>query len=104
VNPSPRTSESAAHAEHSRWFSEEVQPHEPALRAWLKGRFPSLWDVDDLIQETYARVLRARMAGKVVEARPYLFATARNTACGIYRRSKIISTESLAELDDSSVV
>ncbi len=37
------------------------------------------------------------MAGKVAEARPYLFATARNTANGICRRNKIVSIESIAE-------
>lgn len=45
-------------AEQARWFSEHVQPHEPALRAYLSMRFPSLPDHDDLVQETYARLLR----------------------------------------------
>ena len=88
----------------SRWFAEEVQPHEAALRAYLRRSFPSLADVDDLVQETYARVVRAKTAGKVTEARPYLFTTARNAACDVFRRSKIISITGLAEIEERSVV
>ena len=44
--------------EQARWFSEHVHPHEPALRAYLSKRFPTLPDHDDLVQETYVRVLR----------------------------------------------
>ena len=47
-----------ASAEQSCWFSEHVQPHEPALRAFLANRFPTLPDHDDLVQEIYIRILR----------------------------------------------
>ena len=43
-----------------RWFAAEVQPHEAMLRAWLRARFPTLGDTDDLVQETYSRVLQLR--------------------------------------------
>jgi len=88
----------------AKWFAEEVQPHEAELRAYLRRSFPSLADIDDLIQETYARLVRARTAGGVSEARPYLFATARNTACDVFRRSKIISITGLAEIERLPVV
>ena len=44
----------------ARWFSTHVQPHDAALRAWLRGRFRVLSDTEDLVQETYARVLQLR--------------------------------------------
>jgi len=103
VSLPPSTSEPSSSSEHARWFEEEVQPHEPALRAWLRARFPSLWDVDDLIQETYERLFRAKRAGKIAQARPYLFAVARNAAASIYRRRKIIAIESVAEIEDFGV-
>lgn len=43
------------HIDPTRWFIDEVQPHEPALRAYLRGRFPSLHDVDDPVREAHAR-------------------------------------------------
>ena len=46
--------------ETARWFSEEVQPHESELRAYLRANFSTYLDIDDLVQETYARLLQAR--------------------------------------------
>lgn len=88
----------------SRWFAEEVLPHEPALRAYLRSHFPSLSDIDDLVQETYLHLWRARMSGKISEARPYLFAIARNAACDVFRRRKNISLTGLAEIERLGVV
>ncbi len=90
--------------EHARWFITEVLPHEPDLRAYLRRAFPSLRDIDDLVQESYARVCRARLAGNVADARPYLFTTARNAASDLFRRSKIIPFSALAEIGDLTVV
>jgi hypothetical protein len=47
-------------SEQSRWFTEEVQPHGQALRAYLRKHYPDATDVDDVVQESYLRVLRAR--------------------------------------------
>jgi RNA polymerase sigma factor (sigma-70 family) len=72
----------------SRWFAEEVQPHEPVLRAYLQARFPSLGDFDDIVQESYVRLLKARAAGQVRHARALLFVTARNAALDLFRRRR----------------
>ena len=93
-----------AATDHSLWFTAEVQPHESALRAYLRGRFPSLPDVDDLIQETYARVLRARVAGQLQEVRPYLFVTARNAALDLIRHQHTAATDSIGNIERLSVV
>ena len=90
--------------EQSRWFAEEVQPHEPALRAYLRGSFPTLQDIDDLVQDAYARLLKARNAGPVTHPKAYLFATARNAALDLFRRKKIVSIEALAEIEQLSVL
>lgn len=67
-------------SEAARWFAEEVQPHESSLRSYLRRVFPRLPDIDDLVQESYARLIRARAAGKVSFAKAFLFTTARNAA------------------------
>lgn len=97
-NPAPSASE------QTRWFLEEVQPHESKLRGWLHARFPSLPDVDDLVQEAYARLVRAHARGDVANPKSYLFATARNAALDIFRRNKVISFERVEEIDDRSVL
>ena len=90
--------------ELARWFAEEVQPHEPALRAWLRSRFPTLTDADDLVQEAYARLLRARETGTIACARAFLFVTARNLALNQLRHLRHERPEGLAELDASGVL
>jgi len=57
-----------------------VQPHEPALRRWLGARFPSLTERDDLVQESFLRLWRARAGRPIAHVRAFLFATARNLA------------------------
>jgi RNA polymerase sigma-70 factor (ECF subfamily) len=110
VNPSPASPASCAPtcllvpAEDSRWFRDEIRPHEGELRAYLRNRFPTLSDVDDLIQETYARLLRARAGGHATLTRAYLFVVARNVALDLLRREKVVPVERLGEMADLSVV
>jgi RNA polymerase sigma-70 factor (ECF subfamily) len=70
----------------SKWFADDVRSHEPALRAYLLKRFPSLPDHDDVVQETYTRVLRAREHGRLTFARAFMFTAARNIAIDMFRR------------------
>ncbi len=96
----PVLPESPANA--AAWFAAELAPHEPALRAYLHGVVGAA-DVDDLIQETYARLLRAREAGPIASPRGLLFATARNAARDLFRRRAVADTMPIAEIDGSRV-
>ena len=83
--------------ETARWFSEEVLPHEAMLRGYLRGMLPGS-DIDDVVQETYIRLLRARArAYQVKSARGLLFATARNAACDLFRRRTTVATVPVEE-------
>jgi RNA polymerase sigma factor (sigma-70 family) len=90
--------------EQARWFAQEVQPHESALRSWLRRLFPSLPDVDDIVQETYVRLIRAKSRDKVDHSKAYLFTTARNLVLDLFRRKRIVSIEGVADLDRLSVL
>ncbi|MBL9212649.1 MAG: RNA polymerase sigma factor [Opitutaceae bacterium] len=91
-----------SHPESSQWYLTEVQPHREALRTWLVARFPTLPDVDDLMQETIVRVMRAQESGGVRSARALLFATARNLALDALRRQKVVHYVPMAGLDASA--
>jgi RNA polymerase sigma factor (sigma-70 family) len=93
----------AAPANHARWFAEEIRPHEAALRVYLRNRFPTLRDYDDLIQETYARLIRVRSTGTITSAKSLLFTTARNAALDHVRHAQVISFEELPNLDRLAV-
>lgn len=85
-------------SEQARWFSEEVKPYEPALRAYLQKRFPTLPDHDDLVQETYTRLLRAKDDGRLTYAKTFLFTVARNLALDMFRRRRTTIVEPIEEL------
>jgi len=89
---------------HAQWFAEEVQPYESALRAYLHGRFPTLQDQDDIVQDTYARLLRARAAGTIRHPKAFLFTTARNAALDFFRRKRGVSMDDVTHFDESSVL
>lgn len=81
--------------EQSRWFTMEVQPHEAALRAYLQARFPLLRDADDIVQETYSRLLREKAAGRIRHARALMFTVARNAALDFFRRRSTVQIDSI---------
>lgn len=90
-------------AEHNAWFTAEVLPHTEALRGWLRARYPSLPDVDNLVQECLVRVARARESGPVGSAKAMLFTVARNLALDVVRRQRVVTFEPITEYDESSV-
>ena len=90
--------------DQTQWFAENLQPHEPLLRAWLRSRFPAECDCDDIVQESFVRVLRARARDELRAPKAFLFATARNLAVDRLRRVQVAGTNALAEIDASSVM
>lgn len=89
--------------DYERWFREEVQVHQHALRAWLRGKFPATIDVDNVVQESMARVWRACANNKVSSPRGLLFTTAHHLAIDQLRRERVISLEPLTEVPDLPV-
>jgi len=90
--------------EQARWFSEQVQPHDAMLRAWLHSRFPGESDIDDIVQETYLRTLQAHAARNVSSVKAFVFATARNLAVDRVRRRNILRAEPLVDNEALSVL
>ncbi len=93
-----------ADPEQARWFAEHLQVHEPLLRAWLQSRFPQLGDIDDIVQDAYARVLAARAKQDIRSPKAFFFATARNLAIEHFRRQRIANIHPLAGLDELDLV
>jgi RNA polymerase sigma-70 factor (ECF subfamily) len=88
--------------EQTNWFMEEVHPHESALRAWLHHQHSGLCahDLNDIVQESYLRLLRARAAGKIGHARSYLFGIARHVALEIHHKRRLFSDIPVNDLPD----
>ena len=88
----------------ARWFAEEVKPHEGALRAFLQRKYPTLADVDDVVQETFLKTFLAWEKGRLTSARGFLFTVAGNVTVSLFRRRKYISGTPVSELPELSVV
>ena len=74
------------------------------LRAWLRGRFGTRVDIDDIVQEAFVRVLQAHRDGTLRAAKPFLFAAARNLALDRLRRHDVARTDALGEIDALNVL
>lgn len=55
------------------WVAREIMPHEGTIRGWLRQRGLSPEDVDDLIQEAYAKLAGLRNAEQIASPGAYFF-------------------------------
>ncbi len=81
-----------------------MQPHEPALRGYLRGSFPAVRDVDDVVQESYLRMWRARAEQPIQSARAFLFTVARRLALDLVRREAVSPMQRVADIAGLAVL
>ncbi len=89
--------------EQADWYVENIKPFEADLRRWLGRRFALGSAVDDILQESYLRAIKARDRGVLHSPRAFLFKASRNLAID-YLKKKSNSTEPLAKCQESSVI
>lgn len=82
-----------------RWIADHVLPFEQEMRRWLrrKARTLSSHDLDDLVQEGYAHLLRANLS-VIRNGRSFFRSTIRNLWLDQRRRSHVVQIE---RLDDA---
>jgi RNA polymerase sigma factor (sigma-70 family) len=85
------------------WFARDVLPHEGDLRKFLHGLVSSA-TIDDIVQETYLRILKTRGREEVRSPRGLLFAIARNAVRDLFRHDRAAQTKSVAEVEQVGVV
>lgn len=89
--------------QRNAWLARHVLPHEPALRGWLRAQFSSRFDLDDVVQETWAVMASLDDVTHVLEPRTYLFSVARSVILQQLRRARIVTIESMAEIERVSI-
>lgn len=100
-NPAPAP---AADSDQTRWFADEVYAHDSQLRAYVRSKFPAIRDVDDVVQESYLRVWRARLARPIASAKAFLFQVARNLAIDAAREKSTSTIDTLRDLAALDVI
>lgn len=86
--------------DRAAWLSRFVLPHEPALRAWLRRKRVVGLDIDDIVQETYARLAALEGVAGVRDPKTYTFQIAHSVILTYLRRSRIVSIRTAIDLED----
>ncbi|MFZ0609624.1 MAG: sigma-70 family RNA polymerase sigma factor, partial [Xanthobacteraceae bacterium] len=94
---------SAEQDQRAIWLGRYVLPHESALRGWLRRRAPVGLEVDDIIQETYTRLVAAESVDQIKDPRTYTFQTAKSVILSHIRRAKIVRITAIEHIDDVGV-
>jgi RNA polymerase sigma factor (sigma-70 family) len=85
------------------WVGAHVMPYEGGVRAWLRRSLASPDDIDDLIQEAYARMAALDSIDHIERPDAYFFQIVRNLLTEQMRRSRIIRIEAATEIDSLSI-
>lgn len=85
--------------ERALWLATHVMPHEPAVRGWLRRGRQAEFDVDDIIQEAYAKLVTVADVSDIRNVRAYFFRTAYSVLVSRVRRKSVVSIRSLAEVE-----
>jgi RNA polymerase sigma-70 factor (ECF subfamily) len=85
------------------WVGSEVLPHEADVRAWLR-RALDPEDLEDIVQEAYCRISSLDSIDHIRSGRAYLFTTARALVLERLRRARIVSIETVTEIDALAIV
>jgi RNA polymerase sigma factor (sigma-70 family) len=99
-------------SEQARWFSEEVHAHDASLKRYLRRSFPTVRDVEDLVQESYLRVWRRQLIRPITEVsnsvtasvKGFLFQVARRLAVDTIRRDQASPVARVTDFSPSSVI
>ena len=73
----------------ARWLAQYVVPHERSIRSWLARRTHDL-DIDDIIQEMYARLASLDNVEEIRNPRQYAAQTAISITSNLARHARVV--------------
>ena len=89
--------------ERARWLARHILPIEPALRAWLRRRRLSETEIDDLVQETYAKLITLESVDAIRDPKSYSFQVAHSIFASRIRRARIVPIHAGINLGELAV-
>src|SRR3546814_13010250 len=85
------------------WVGREILPHEADVRAWLRRTLDPN-DLEDVIQESYCQIASLKDVSHIRSGRAYFFTAARSIVLMRLRRARIVSIESVTEIESLTIV
>ena len=86
----------------AQWLARHILPLEPQLRGWLRRNGPKFIEADDLIQDAYAKLATLASVSGIQQPKAYLYQIVKSLVTDQYRREKVVSIESVAEISELS--
>lgn len=99
ANPASASACDAPSAAQSEWFRQEVHAHDEQLKSYLRIAFPTVRDVDDIVQESYLRTWRRQSCQPIRAAKAFLFTVARRLSIDWLRREQTSVVEAVEDLE-----
>lgn len=87
------------HYERARWIARHVLPHEAELRRSLKRLAPVGLELDDIIQEIYARLAGLPSVDHIHSPRSYFYRMAGGIMADYARRQKVVPMLAVEDYD-----
>lgn len=89
--------------ERARWLSRHILPHEPLLRSRLRRMFIYGLEIDDVIQEMYARIVSQPSLDAIKYPLQYASQTATAIIIDHMRRSRVVSINATGTLEQLEI-
>lgn len=89
--------------ERASWIEQNIMPHELQIRAWLSRNRVRDLDVDDIIQEMYARIASQSTFDEIRVPIRYAMQVAYSIMASHLRRMKIVTITAGGDLEDLGV-
>jgi RNA polymerase sigma-70 factor (ECF subfamily) len=85
--------------DRARWLAQHIVPHERAIRSWLARRTHDL-DIDDIVQEMYARLASLEDADGIRNPRQYAAQTAISIALNLARHARVVPMIPIGDFEE----
>jgi RNA polymerase sigma-70 factor (ECF subfamily) len=88
----------------ARWLARCILPHEAALRAWLRRKAAAGFDIDDIIQETYAILAAKADIDSIHNPKAYMFQVAYSVILQELRHARVVPILAVPEIGELELV
>src|ERR1700759_1065359 len=85
-------------SQRAHWLARSIVPHERAIRAWLGRRAYEL-DIDDIVQEMYARLASLPSIDDIRSPRHYALQVAFSIMANQLRRLRVVPITAVSDIE-----
>lgn len=89
--------------ERGRWLAKHILPLEPLLRSLLRRSRLDGLEIDDIIQETYARIVSQPSLSAIRYPKQYAIRTANSVVIDYIRHNRVVSISFMGELEQLDI-